>query len=219
MAAGIAYCLAEYIADITLCEGPSMSPTIRSSGEIVLIDKWSLRRYGVADGCNGQIRAQQARERQERYEKDHPGEWHEPRISVSDIPRTSWGNVWTQLTTPLSVGDVVVVHHPGRKGTVCKRVLGLPGDQILDRRLSIVPDGCIYLEGDNPNNSSDSRNYGPVPASLLVGRVLFRVWPLRGNALLVRGSRPRQPEGEPFTGSTVLPAGYDGQQINKTPKD
>ena len=33
--------------------------------------------------------------------------------------------------------------------------------------------GHVWLEGDNKNNSSDSRNYGQVPYGLLRGRVFF----------------------------------------------
>ena len=81
----------------------------------------------------------------------------------------------------------------------------------------VIPDGQIWVEGDNPWNSSDSRNYGAVPASLIVGRVLGRVWPLRGSALMERGARPERPpsEGESllFSGSLVLPAGYENQTI------
>mmetsp|Transcript_5328 Transcript_5328/g.11745 ORF Transcript_5328/g.11745 Transcript_5328/m.11745 type:complete len:166 (+) Transcript_5328:238-735(+) len=91
----------------------------------------------------------------------------------------------------------------------------------------VVPDGHIWVEGDNPWNSSDSRNYGAVPASLITGRVLCRIWPLRGNAMMQRGDRPsRNVEnggdddgdggGRPslaFSGSIVIPAGWDDQRI------
>jgi signal peptidase I len=240
LAAGIVYTATEYVADITLCEGPSMSPTIRPSGDIILLDKWSPRRYGLQYGSDGGQRAQRARQAQDAFlrkqtvdrdDADHV--WHEPRIPVSDlIGKASWREVWRQVTSPLQVGDVVVVHHPSRKGTVCKRVLGLPGDQVLPERvlgsgvrgrLVVVPDGHLWLEGDNPANSADSRSYGPVPAALLVGRVLFRVWPLRSsdtdtNGTLRRGASPRPAIGIPRAvyNSTVLPAGYSGERIVKT---
>ena len=40
-----------------------------------------------------------------------------------------------------------------------------------------VPPGKMWLEGDNPSNSIDSRVYGPVPIGLTVGRIICRVWP------------------------------------------
>lgn len=63
---------------------------------------------------------------------------------------------------------------------VCKRVVGLEGD-VLVRKGWVgpltVPPGHVWLEGDNPDNSTDSRHYGPVPLALLRGRVGGRVWP------------------------------------------
>ena len=157
MAAGWIYLVTEYVADITLCEGPSMTPTLRPAGEIVCIDKWTLRRYGVADGCRVTQRIKAAVTRQEAFEKQASKEeneeiWHERRISVSDLGPPTWRQTWELLTSPLSIGDVVVVDHPNRPGTVCKRVVGLPGDTVLRPHagLLVIPDGHVWLEGDNP---------------------------------------------------------------------
>lgn len=38
-----------------------------------------------------------------------------------------------------------------------------------------VPPGHVWLQGDNTLNSHDSRDYGPVPYNMLLGRVVFRV--------------------------------------------
>ena len=40
-----------------------------------------------------------------------------------------------------------------------------------------VPAGHVWIEGDNPTHSLDSRQYGPVPLALIRGRVLVQVWP------------------------------------------
>jgi hypothetical protein len=61
--------VSEYGVDLTLCEGPSMLPTIRPKGEIILVDRCTHRMYGIEGGCEGQERVQQARLRQEEYEK------------------------------------------------------------------------------------------------------------------------------------------------------
>jgi signal peptidase I len=265
MAMGMAYVWTEYGVDMTLCEGPSMTPTIHPYGEIVVMDRWNPRQFGLKDGDDGSARARLARDRQERFEKEqidklkhkrtsnkspsnHDKEvmfcWHEPVLgSVSERKGAiTYAEMWRHVRSPISVGDVLVVQHPRRKGTVCKRVVGLPGDQILlgsgassslsqlsnlyrppagrggrgSGQLLVVPDGHVWLEGDNPANSSDSRHYGPVPASLIVGRVLCRVWPIRGHAWMVRGKRPEDPHGYVSAAATVvLPAGYDGQPILK----
>ena len=41
----------------------------------------------------------------------------------------------------------------------------------------IVPKGHIWVEGDNPLCSIDSRHYGPLPLSNVRGKILYRLWP------------------------------------------
>lgn len=43
-----------------------------------------------------------------------------------------------------------------------------------------VPEGCVFLLGDNRNNSVDSRSalIGCVDARCILGKVVFRAWPL-----------------------------------------
>ncbi len=38
-----------------------------------------------------------------------------------------------------------------------------------------VPEGHLWIEGDNGPNSRDSRSYGPVPVALVEGRAVGRV--------------------------------------------
>jgi signal peptidase I len=82
-------------------------------------------------------------------------------------------------------GDVVVVEHPDRVSfELVKRVTHLPGD--------VAPDGLglvdrVWVEGDDPEGSSDSRTFGPVSIGLVRGRVWFVWWP-PGR---IRAPRPR----------------------------
>ena len=41
-----------------------------------------------------------------------------------------------------------------------------------------VPAGYYYVMGDNRTESCDSRYWGPIPRSLIVGKVVMRIWPL-----------------------------------------
>ena len=83
-----------------------------------------------------------------------------------------------------------------------KRVIGLPGETVevkadgvyIDGELLPepyanfaqgpgplgtwkVPDGYVFMMGDHRGRSGDSRWFGPIPVSSIVGRVFLRVWP------------------------------------------
>jgi signal peptidase I len=93
---------------------------------------------------------------------------------------------------------------PGIKDLI-KRVIGLPGETItgLNRQVYIngkplnehwlpkvdqgttsnfgpvrIPAGEYFVMGDNRTDSTDSRVFGPVSKSLVVGRAFMIVWPL-----------------------------------------
>ncbi len=83
-----------------------------------------------------------------------------------------------------------------------KRVIGLPGDSLefimgsvyrngelvqedyVKSKMAsehdpvVVPDGFVYILGDNRNHSSDSRQIGSVPLTNIQGRVILRFLPL-----------------------------------------
>jgi len=47
-----------------------------------------------------------------------------------------------------------------------------------------VPAGFMFVMGDNRTGSSDSRTFGPVDESLIVGRAFLKVWPITDIAFL-----------------------------------
>jgi len=89
----------------------------------------------------------------------------------------------------IGVGDVVRFYHPSFLGVNgAKRVVGMPGDFVCkdppfsteigeEQEMIQVPEGHVYLVGDNLPWSRDSRNYGPVPLGLINGKIVARVWP------------------------------------------
>jgi len=67
------------------------------------------------------------------------------------------------LRLPPRVGAVVALHHDGR--TIVKRVA------------SIDDGGALTVLGDNADASTDSRAFGPVPRSSVLGRAVYRYAP------------------------------------------
>eukprot|EP01041_Mallomonas_annulata_P000469 gene469-877_t len=91
------------------------------------------------------------------------------------------------LQRPFKQGDVVICICPyDAEKTICKRIAGLPGDTIAVKKeefgyirntITTIPRGHVWLQGDNPSNSTDSRSYGSVPMGLLQGRVVLKLSP------------------------------------------
>jgi len=99
--------------------------------------------------------------------------------------------------------DIIVLRLPNRHSDpLIKRVIGLPGETVevrngqvyingqvlnepyLDQNTypgmppKVVPPNEVFVLGDNRGASNDSRAFGFVPYSDIVGRAWFRYWPL-----------------------------------------
>ncbi len=106
-------------------------------------------------------------------------------------------------------GEIVVFNPPEKVGNqpFLKRVVGLPGDTVEVQSGQIlvngsvytveqasvadycygptkVPEGFIFVLGDNRNNSYDSHCWGFVPLENLIGEGLFIFWPPQDMKLL-----------------------------------
>lgn len=58
------------------------------------------------------------------------------------------------------------------------------GTTTADFPAVLVPPRTVFVLGDNRSNSADSRVFGPVPRSTVVGRAIVRVWPLSHTSFL-----------------------------------
>ncbi|MBJ7307872.1 MAG: signal peptidase I, partial [Acidimicrobiia bacterium] len=48
----------------------------------------------------------------------------------------------------------------------------------------VIPSGQVWVMGDNRGDSKDSRYFGPIDKSSVVGRAFITVWPLGRFGLL-----------------------------------
>ena len=64
-----------------------------------------------------------------------------------------------------------------------KRVTAVAGDRVCRRGADgalepeHVPIGCVWVEGDNAQNSMDSNNFGAVATDLIEAKVILKLWP------------------------------------------
>lgn len=153
----LTFVLRAYVVESFVVDGPSMEPTLRD-GERLLISKLSY---------------------------------------VFSEPRR---------------GDVIIFRYPrDPHKDYIKRIVALPGDEVRmdmgrlyingqpveepyasespvgDFNTITVPEGCVFVMGDNRGNSEDSRMFGAVPMKFIKGRAFLVFWPLSETHVLARG--------------------------------
>lgn len=70
-------------------------------------------------------------------------------------------------------GDIVIVREPIDNTQVVKRIVGTPGTAItIEDKTFILKEDEYYIEGDNRDNSIDSRAYGPIRSERIIGKVI-----------------------------------------------
>jgi signal peptidase I len=99
-------------------------------------------------------------------------------------------------------GDVIIFHYPPDpdREPYIKRVIGLPGDTVRVTQGTVlvndhaliepyinadpsyegvwtVPEGNLFVLGDNRNSSSDSHQWGMVPLENVIGKAEVVYWP------------------------------------------
>jgi signal peptidase I len=161
----------------------SMEPTLNISDR-VLVEKVSYRFGDVKDG--------------------------DVVVFVHDLPGVEPESRNPVVRFFTSLGQAVGVAPPSDRDFI-KRVVGVPGDKVncqqgvllrngkrVDEPYlapgtttqnctpTTVQAGKLYVMGDTRNNSEDSRSFGQIDQSTLVGRAFVRIWPLSHTGWLRR---------------------------------
>ncbi|KAJ1607780.1 hypothetical protein OJ252_2730 [Cryptosporidium canis] len=143
-----------YGLSVCITDGPSMAPTIGPKRELLLYEKLSVSLSRVL-GLNGRIPV------------------HRNDIVIA---RSAEDPELIVCKRVLAEGDIVtvfpnftLVSKPNEHN-----IRGLAARSPISLQVRIPPN-YFWIQGDNFKNSRDSRNYGPIHGSMVIGRVLFKV--------------------------------------------
>ena len=146
----LAFLIRQFVVELYIVDGPSMRPTLQSQQRLV-VNKFIYR-----------------------FRELEKGE-----ILVFQYPRdTSRDFIKRVIAVP---GDTVEI----KDGRVLVNDQVLSEDYILEKTRgdypkSTVPQGTVFVMGDNRNNSEDSRfaDVGFVPDALIKGKAVLVFWPV-----------------------------------------
>lgn len=160
IAIAVALILKTYVMTIAVVDGPSMENTLHDAERLVT---WKL---GYEPERNDVIIFQPPRSTKEN-----------PVYYVKRIIATEFDEVVIDYNQ-----NAVFVNGEKIEEDYIKDEVMLPhGSGIVNGELKVtVPEGYIFVLGDNRNNSEDSRsvNVGCIAEDKVEGKVLFRFWPL-----------------------------------------
>jgi signal peptidase I len=157
----IALLVRTYVAEARMIPSESMLPTLKI-GDRLIVDKFFYEINGIKDIQRGDI-----------VVFDPPPAAN----SKNDIPFIKR-----------------VIGLPGETIAIKKGVVYINGEPLGESYLAekpkgdfgpfVIPDGTIFLMGDNRNNSLDSRFWGPLPLQNIIGVAEFRYYPLNEIGIL-----------------------------------
>jgi signal peptidase I len=166
VALGVALLLRVFVVQTFFIPSGSMEPTLQI-GDRILVNKLSYHLHGVdrgdivvfsrppAENCGGA----EVNDLVKRV-IGLPGE----SISLSHGHVLINGKLLHETWLPTSVQGVTLPGPPGTPYNLAKPYR--------------IPANHYFMMGDNRTESCDSRYWGPIPKSLIVGKVDVRVWPI-----------------------------------------
>lgn len=139
-------------------DGNALEPTLRR-GDRVVVNRWS---YGLRTGGHGSL--------------------------------FSYGRLWR---SEVNRGDIVAFDSPvdSVPGIMVCRCTALPGDTVntgnaivtLPGKINCDAEDCYWMESLNKTNTADSRTFGVVPESRIIGRVSLILYNHDDNRMFCEG--------------------------------
>lgn len=179
-----------YVGVPTVVKNVSMNPTL-IEGQRLILNRWVRTTSKMPE--RGDIVTIEEPDQDKLYIQEDDANFANP-IAIYNSPD---GGIDGFIYNVLEIG----------KTSFIKRVIGLPGDhiEIKDGKVYIndteldepylkenvkteavqgvftnivVPQGTVFVMGDNRGNSTDSRHFGCIPIEKIESKVLVRFWPL-----------------------------------------
>ncbi|MFN2525373.1 MAG: signal peptidase I [Actinomycetota bacterium] len=178
VAFGIALLIKTFALQAFYIPSASMEPTLRI-GDRVLVEKVS---YRFGQPSRGDVVVFEKDLAQVVSGAEGPDEpfWIDIANAFRDLFGFPTGTSQDFIKRVIAVeGDII----EGRDGKVyvnndLVEETYLPGDmQTGNFGPQTIPEGMIWVMGDNRNNSDDSRNFGPIPVNHVVGQAFLLIWP------------------------------------------
>ncbi len=179
-----------YVGVPTVVKNVSMNPTL-IEGQRLILNRWVRTTSKMPE--RGDIVTIEEPDQNKLYIQEEDANFANP-VAIYNSPD---GGIDGFVYNVLEIG----------KTSFIKRVIGLPGDhiEIKDGKVYIndteldepylkdnvkteavqgvftnivVPQGTVFVMGDNRGNSTDSRHFGCIPLEKIESKVLVRFWPL-----------------------------------------
>lgn len=155
VAVALAFCIRTFLFEPYMVEGTSMYPSLKHH-ERLIVDKLS---FFIGKPEKGEVVVF-------RFPKDQSRDFIKRVIATGgDSVEMKSGKVFVNGQ---QLNETYIWHEDPK------------GQNISNYRKCVVPEGTIFVLGDNRNNSEDSRfaDVGMVPLHLVKGRAVAAFWPL-----------------------------------------